>query len=461
MTDGLPQPRRRVAYIALALGVTMAVLDGTIANVALPTIGRDLHVSPAESIWVVNAFQLAVTASLLAFAALGERRGPTRVYRIGVWLFLAGSLACALARSFPLLIAARVVQGLGASAAMAISPAILRDIFPRAQLGRALGLNALVVATSAAAGPTLGGLVLSIAPWPWLFAINVPFGIANLALNRALPDDERSGEPLDIPSVVASALGFALTIWGLDGIARHEPAWTIFARVAAGIASAWWFVRRQGLLPSPMIALDLFRIPAFSIAAATSLATFTAQGLAFVVLPFVFQEARGASPLVSGLLLTSWPLAIAVVAPFAGRLSDRFAPPLLATVGLAVLTLGLGLYAMMPPHAAAAEIVLHGALCGLGFGFFQSPNNRELIGSAPREKSASASGLLAAVRVSGQTIGAAMVAIVFGAFGASIAGGGPGQIVAHAAAPTLWLACGCAAAGTIASALRLRRPGLR
>jgi MFS transporter, DHA2 family, multidrug resistance protein len=434
----------------------MSVLDGTIANTALPTIARDLGASPAESIWVINAFQLAITASLLPFAALGELRGPTRVYRAGVILFVAGSLACALARSLPVLIAARAFQGLGASAIMALSPAILRDIFPRAQLGRALGLNAFVVATSSAAGPTLGGLILAFAPWPWLFAINVPLGLINIAMNRALPRRERNRGGLDVPSVITSAAGFALTIWGLDGFARGEPAWTIALRLIAGVASAAWFVRRQFTLEKPMIALDLFRIPAFSFAAATSFSTFSAQGLAYVALPFYFQVALGRTPLESGLLLTSWPLAIAVVAPIAGRLADRVPAGILATIGLAVMTLGLGLYAALPPNPTGTQILLHGIVCGLGFGFFQSPNNRELIGSAPREKSSSAGGLLASMRVGGQTAGAALVAIVFGVYGASIASGTePRAAVAHAAPAVLWIACASSAIATLASGLRL------
>jgi MFS transporter, DHA2 family, multidrug resistance protein len=438
----------------------MAVLDGSIANTALPTIARELRASPAESIWVVNGFQLAVTASLLAFAALGRLRGPSRVYRAGVIVFVAGSLACAVARSFPLLIAARVLQGLGASAIMAISPAILREIFPRAHLGRALGINALVVATSAAAGPTLGGFILAVLPWPWLFAINVPLGVVNVVLNSALPKEVRNRGWLDMPSVVTSALGFSLTIWGLDGFARHEPGWTIAARVLVGIVAGIVFVRRQFALSRPMIDLDLFRISAFSSASATGFATFAAQGLAFVALPFFFQEALGKTPLHSGLLLTSWPLAVAVVAPLAGRLSDRVPVGILATTGLAVFAAGLALYATLPPNPTTADIVLRGIVCGLGFGFFQSPNNRELIGSAPREKSTSAAGLLAAMRVSGQTVGAALVAIVFGAFGASAAAGtAPRDVVALAAPAVLWLACGCAVAATLASALRLR--GLR
>ena len=437
----------------------MAVLDGSIANTALPQIARELHASPAASIWVVNGFQLAVTMSLLPFAALGQLRGPARVYRIGIVVFVGGSLLCALSHTLLFLVLARVLQGFGAAAIMAIAPALLREVFPRAELGRALGINALVVATSSAAGPTLGGIVLAIATWPWLFAINIPLGIANMFLNRALPPDVPRAGRLDVASVVTSAVGLSFSIWGLDGFARAEGGWSIAARLALGIGSLVWFARRQFTLPQPMIALDLFRISSFSFAGATSFATFTAQGLAYVALPFLFQEALGRSPLASGLLLTSWPLSIACVAPLAGRLSDRYPVGVLATAGLAVLTIGLGAYAMLSPAASAFAIVMHGVVCGLGFGFFQSPNNRELIGSAPRSKSASAAGLLAAIRVSGQTLGASIVAIVFGAWGASVAvGAATRTAVLHAVPGTLWIACAFAGIATLASALRLRAP---
>ncbi len=455
--DGLALPQRRIAYLSLAIAVFMAVLDGSIANTALPQIARDLHASPAASIWVVNGFQLAVTMALLPCAALGQLRGPARIYRIGIVLFIAGSLLSALAHSLAFLTCARVVQGFGAAAIMSISPALIREVFPRAQLGRALGLNALVVSTSAAAGPSLGGFVLAIAPWPWLFLINIPFGIANVVLNRTLPADVVRGGRLDVPSVATSAVGFSLTIWALDGIARVEPVWSILARLGVGLTALGWFARRQFVLSEPMIALDLFGIRAFSSAALTSFATFTAQGLSFVALPFFFQEALGKTPLQSGLLLTSWPLAIAFVAPLAGRLSDRYPAAILATAGLCVLTLGLGLYATLATTASVTTIVVLGVICGLGFGFFQSPNNRELIGSAPRSKSSSAAGLLATLRVSGQTLGASVVAIAFGAWGASSSVAEAARIaVRHAVPATLWVACGFAAFATVASALRLR-----
>jgi MFS transporter, DHA2 family, multidrug resistance protein len=449
--------RRRIAFAAIALGIVMSTLDGSIANTALPTIARELHASPAESIWVVNGFQLAVTASLLTFASLGDLFGGARVYRAGTLLFIAGSLACALSRTLPLLIASRALQGVGAAAIMAISPALVREIFPRAQLGRAVGLNALVVGAGTASGPTIGGLLLAFLAWPWLFAINVPLGLANVLLNSALPQDERGdSRRLDLPSVALSAIGLASTIWGLDGFSRDEPGWSIALRLCVGLGALAVFVRRQRRLDPPMIALDLFRIPRFAFAGATSTATFAAQGLAYVSLPFFFQVGLGRTPLESGLLLTAWPLGIVVAAPIAGRLSDRIFPGTLATGGLALLTIGLGLYASLGEHPSTLQIVTHGLVCGIGYGFFQSPNNRELLDSAPREKSASAGGLLATFRLSGQTVGAAIVAIIFGTYGASLENGAAHDAIVRAVPPALWIACAFAAIATVASALRLR-----
>lgn len=455
--DGLPPRERRLAYLSLATGSFMAVLDITIANTALPQIAHDLHASPTASIWVVNAFQLALTASILPFAALGQLRGPAKVYRFGIVTFAVASLFCALSHTLVSLAMARVLQGFGAAAIMSITPAILRAVFPRAQLGRALGINALVYSTSAAAGPSIGGLILAFAPWPWLFAINIPIGIANMLLNRTLPAGESRPGRLDLPSIASSALGFGFLIWGLDSIARAEGTWAIALRLGVGFGSIAWFARRQFTLPEPMISLDLFRISAFSFAGASSFAMFAAQGLTFVALPFLFQVAFGYSPLVSGLLLTSWPLSIACTAPIAGRLSDRYPVGILATAGLVVLTIGLALFATLPPGATMLTIVMYGVVCGCGFGFFQSPNNRELIGSAPVSKSSSAAGLLAIFRVGGQTLGASTVAIVFGAAGATVSVGAAARtMVLHAVPSALWVACAFAGVAVIASAFRLR-----
>jgi len=352
----------------------------------------------------------------------------------------------------------RVFQGIGAAALMAVGPALYRQIFPPQELGKALGISAVIVATSAAAGPTIGGAILAIAPWPWLFAVNVPLGLFDALYSlRTLPNERGTGKPLDVPSAFVSALGFGSIIFGIDGFARHDPVWAIALEIGLGLISGLAFVRRQLRLAAPMLAVDLFAKPVFALASVTSTLTYTAQGLAFVSLPFLFQSVLGHTPFESGLLLTSWPLSVALAAPIAGRLSDRYPAGILSTAGLSVMAIGLALYAELPAHPRVIEIVLHGMICGIGFGFFQAPNNRELIGSAPRSKTGSAAGVLAAVRLTGQTVGAALVAIVFGTLGAGVAAGAEHlETVVRAATPlALWIACGCAVLGTVFSGLRL------
>jgi DHA2 family multidrug resistance protein-like MFS transporter len=299
---------------------------------------------------------------------------------------------------------------------------------------------------------------LAILPWPWLFAVNVPLGIFDALYSlRTLPNEPGTGNAIDVPSMLLNALAFGAIIYGIDGFARHEAPALIAAEIGLGIVGGTVFVRRQLRLPKPMLAVDLFAKPAFALASVTSTLTYTAQGLAFVSLPFFFQAALGNTPFQSGLLLTSWPLAVACAAPFAGRLSDRYSAGVLSTIGLSIMAVGLALYATLPTHPSTFEIVLHGAICGLGFGFFQAPNNRELIGSAPRNKTGSAAGVLASVRLTGQTVGAALVAIVFGTIGAAVSAGSEHveTVVRNATPIALWIACGCAAVAIVASGLRL------
>jgi DHA2 family multidrug resistance protein-like MFS transporter len=414
-TDGIaPAGRRRMAYTAMSVATTMSVIDGSIANIALPTIARELHVGAAAIVWVVNAFNLAVTGSLIAAAAYGASLGLTRVYRAGIVVFTAGSLSCALSTSFAFLVAARVAQGVGAAMIMAIAPALVRSIFPRALLVRAFGWNSVIVSAAGAAGPTAGGLLLAVLPWPWLFAINVPLSFVTIALgSKTLPEVSGAGRPPDVASLLASGVGFSLLVYGIDGFSRRESALAIALEIGIGGAVFAWFVARQFRLPRPIIALDLFRLPVFSSAAGTSIATWTAWGAGFVTLPFVFQLDRGFSPLVAGLLLTAWPLGTALTAPFASRLTDRISVRTIATIGLTVFAVALLLYTAFSHVAPIAALLAFGAIAGVGFGCFQAPNNSELLGSAPPEKSASAGALLATLRVSGQTLGGSIVAITF------------------------------------------------
>jgi len=451
-TDGIePVSRRRLAYTAMSISTAMSVLDGSIANVALPTIARELHVGAAAIVWVVNAFNLAVTGALIASAAYGASLGLTRVYRAGVILFTAGSLFCALSGSFALLVTARVVQGVGAAMIMAISPALVRSIFPRAMLVRAFGFNSVIVSAAGAAGPTAGGLLLAVLAWPWLFAINVPLAILTILLGqKTLPDPPGDGRRPDIASIVASAIGFSALVYGIDGFSRRETPLSIALWIGGGGAIFVWFVVRQFRLRHPIIALDLFRLPIFASAAATSITTWTAWGLGFLTLPFVLQIDRGFSPLISGLLLTAWPLGTALSAPFASRLTERFSVRTIASSGLAVFAFALLLYALFSHGAPVPLLLLFGVLAGSGFGCFQAPNNSDLLGSAPIEKSASAAALLATLRVSGQTLGGSSVAIVF----AWAERAHPAHFAQAAAPIGLGVATACAMLATVISLRR-------
>ncbi|KAF1024404.1 MAG: Riboflavin transporter RibZ [Burkholderia plantarii] len=412
---GLPLPRRYGAILAIALGITLAVLDGAIANVALPTIARDVHASDAASIWVVNAYQLTITIALLPLAALGDRIGYRRVYLSGLAVFTLASLGCAASGTLGSLAALRVIQGFGAAGIMSVNTALVRMTYPSRLLGRGIALNAMVVALSSAVGPSVASAILSFAHWPWLFAINVPIGIAALSIGwRSLPPNVPHPSPYDYASALMNACVFGLVILALDGLGHGGNALMCAAAliVAGGVGVV--FVRRQLSQPAPLLPVDLLRIPIFALSIGTSIASFIAQMLAFVALPFWLQHTLGFSQVETGLYMTPWPLVIVVVAPLAGILADRYAPGLLGGIGLALFAIGLLALALLGSHPTRLDIVWPMALCGVGFGLFQSPNNRTILACAPRERSGGASGMLGTARLTGQTLGAALVALVFG-----------------------------------------------
>ncbi|MGK2898935.1 MAG: MFS transporter [Burkholderiaceae bacterium] len=441
--DGLPVPRRYWSVVTLALGITLAVLDTSIANVALPTIAGQLRISAAQSVWIVNSYQLTVAASLLPLAMLGEIIGFRRVYQAGLAIFVLGALCCALSTTLPTLVAARVLQGLGSAGIMSVSTSLVSLTYPQRLLGRAVGTNAMVVAAGTALGPGIAGMILSIADWPWLFAVYVPIGIAALALGRrVLPSNPRAQHRFDVRGAVLNALTLCLIIVGIDGIGHGQDRLWVALELAAGVLVGVFFVRRELAATHPMLPVDLLRIPAFGLSIAGSVAAFTAQTMAYIALPFYFHDVLAKSPGETGLLMTPWALVIVIVAPFAGRLSDRYHAGLLGGLGMLLLAVGLVSLATLPDGASSAVIVWRIALCGIGFGLFQTPNNRTMIGSAPLHRRGGASGMQAMARLSGQTLGAALMALVFH------------LSVAAGAIAALWVAAGFSLAGGVASMLR-------
>jgi DHA2 family multidrug resistance protein-like MFS transporter len=423
--DGLRGARLFAAVTTLVIAIGMASLDTSIANTALPTIASDMNASPADSVWVVNAYQLALVVSLLPFASLGEIIGYRRVYIWGLAVFTVASLLCALSWSLPTLTAARIIQGFGASGLMSVNTALIRFIYPSRSLGRGVGNNALVVAVSTAIGPTIAAGILSLGTWQWLFAVNVPLGvIAFLLAFRALPDTRRATYRFDTISALLNAMTFGFLIFGIGEAAHSADLAVTLAAVGVALVSGGALIYRQLGLPAPMLPVDLYRRPMFALSSLTSFCSFAAQGLAFVSLPFYFQTVLGFSAVETGLLLTPWPMMTAIAAPIAGPLSDRLPPAILGGTGLAILCLGLALIATLPSQpgpgpAGLGDIGIWGIvwrmmICGAGFGFFQSPNLKAIMSSAPPERSGGASGIVATSRLVGQAVGAALVALCFG-----------------------------------------------
>jgi DHA2 family multidrug resistance protein-like MFS transporter len=443
--QGLPDKERISALVAVLLAVCIASLDTAIANTALPTIAASLQTSDASSIWVVSAYQLAMVATLLPAAALGEVMGHRRVFMSGLAIFTLASLACGLAPSLSWLVGARLVQGIGAAGVMAINGALLRYIYPSASLGRGMGMNAMVVGLSFAAGPTAASALLLLGSWHWLFLINVPICVLAMYFGlRGLPQTSRAEYRYDGIAAGLCAAMLGLLVLGL-GEGAHQATWlTVGIELGLAAICLALLMWRQAGHPAPMLAVDLLKRPVFALSAATAVCSFSAQGLAFVSLPFMLQNLLGYSQVDTGFLITPWPVMVAALAPIAGRLSDKYPAGVLGGGGLAVLSLGLILLATMSATPSVFDIVWRMAVCGAGFGFFQSPNLRAIMSAAPPSRSGGASGMIATVRLMGQAIGAALVAACF-----HVSTG-------HGAILALWLGALFAGLAALASVARLR-----
>ena len=418
--DGLHRPRIYYAMVATFSGLFLAVLDGTICNVALPSISEDLQVSSSDSIWIINAFQLVIMMSLLPFSSLGELFWYKRIYLFGVAVFTVGSLFCSLTATLPLLVVARVFQGIGAAMIMSVNTSLVRIIYPKRHLGKGVGLNATVVAIASVAGPTLAAAILSVASWPWLFAINVPVGIITFYLGRKyLPANPTRvlGRRFKWKEALFNALTFGLLIGCIEAYSHDVSHTTILAGAVCLLFVGVQYVRMQLHDKYPMLPFDLLKIPAFSLSVVTSVLSFTSQMLAMVAMPFLLVNTFHYEAVGTGLLMTSWPLVIVFVAPMAGWLVGKVHPGILGGIGLTIMSAGCFLLAFVPVDTTPLGLVWRLMLCGMGFGFFQSPNNHMLLSSAPPHRTGSASGMLATARLLGQTTGAALVALLFHLFG--------------------------------------------
>lgn len=436
-SDGLPSPRRIWAIAAISFGTALLVMDGSIANVALPTIARELKVSEGAVTSVVTVYQLVMVMVLLPFAAVGDRVGHRRFYQVGLTLFCLASLFCLFVESFAALLLLRAGQALGAGMSLSVAAAMLREIYPAKALGSGLGFNSVVVASAAAISPTLGGFVVAHAAWQYVFVLAAPLAVISLALSRALPDPRPRPTDADWIGGIWSALTVALLIGGLQ-LSTHVASLPVGIGAAlAGAISAVVLVRREKKRDRPIVPVDLWAMPVIGLSALAAAAVFCATGAVMISLPFLFEQGLGFAPDEVGLLLMPFPATLLVISPLAGWLSDRFAPSKLGVPGLLVAICGMLLLAFMPRDVGSLDIAWRLSLTAAGIGFFLAPNSRLLISSAPKDRTAAAGSTISTSRLLGQTTAAAAVGVLL-SLGMGL---GPAPLIFAAGLAALAAAC--------------------
>ena len=354
--DGLHRPRIYYAVATTFCGLFLSVLDGSICNVALPSIARELGVSSSDSIWIVNAFQLVIMMTILPFASMGERWGYKQVYLRGVIVFTIGSLFCALSHNLSLLVISRVFQGFGAAMIMSVNTSLIKLIYPKRRLGEGVGLNATVVAIASVAGPTLAAGILSVASWPWLFAINVPVGVVTFFMGRRyLPDNAVRvlGHRFNWKEALLNAATFGLFIGCVEAYSHDVPVTWVLGGIVSFVIIGTFYVRMQLRERYPMLPFDLLKIPIFSMSVVTSILSFTAQMLSLVAMPFLLATTFHYDAVGTGLLMTSWPLVIVFVAPLAGLMIGKVHPGILGGVGLTIMSVGCFCLSFIPINPAS------------------------------------------------------------------------------------------------------------
>ncbi len=403
--------RKWIVMGAIAMGIFLATIDGSIVNLALPTIVTDLQAGFAAVQWVVLAYLLTLTTLLLSVGRFADIVGKKQIYTLGFVVFIIGSALCGIAPAIWWLIAFRVLQAIGAAMILALGPALLVDAFPPSECGQALGLVGTAVSIGFIAGPALGGLVLEYASWHWIFFINVPIGIlGTIIAARVLPDVRpASGQRFDF---VGSALLFVglltllLALSFTQQVGLLHPG--VLALLGVAVVSLVAFVLVELRIEQPLINLRLFQHADLSINVTNGFLTFMLIGVVFLLIPFYLEGMLGFSPRDVGLIQAVVPIALGIVSPISGWLSDRYGTRGISIIGLAVLLVGYVLISTFNAETSVPFLVLALAPIGIGMGLFQSPNNSSIMAAAPVQQRGVISSLLAITRTMGQTVGIAI-----------------------------------------------------
>jgi len=409
---GLPAPARYWAAGALLCSICVSVLDANIANIALPTISRELNAAEADSIWIVNGYTISVMATLLPLSAVAERVGFKFMFRLGLALFTIATVLCALSGNLQSLVAARMLQGLGASSMMCLFGGLVRHIYPPHKLAAGISINAMMVGVMSVVGPSLGAAILSVAPWQWIFGFTVPICLFAMYAAGYLPEASSGGKGrFDYLSAILNIFTFAILLIGLDAVGRNPGRGLAMLAVAA--ACGIFLIRRSLPQTNPLVPVDLFRYPVFKYAVIVSALTFTAQMISMLALPFYYQHNLGIPLQKVGLLFGIWPVGSVVIASLSARLCGHFKASLLAGIGALLMAIGIISLISLPADISLWYYVGPMFIAGMGFGFFQTPNNRAMLMSTPLKRSGATGGVQATTRLFGQGIGAACVAISF------------------------------------------------
>lgn len=417
MAIGIGFPYKKyIAVIALQIVLVMTVLDVTLVNVALPVLADKFRISSSSSVWLITIYQLVITMLLLPISSVGDLFSYKRTFLIGVVVFTASSAMCGAAQSFEMLVVARGIQGIGAACVMGVNIALVRLIYPREILGRGMALNAMCIAIATAAGPTIAGAIISIASWHWLFLINVPLGIIAFIIGlKLLPrNPEVKHKPrFDWVSAAENMVVFGLIFFALGNFTRKGDLILSGILLVIGITVGAFYLRRQFGHEQPLLPVDLFRNSMYTMSIATSVCSFIAQNVTMIALPFLYLNSYHFSEITTGLLMTPWPLATMIVSPIAARYVEHHNPGATAAAGMAVFVIGVVL--LLTPGSAITEwnIAWRMAVCGIGFGMFQTPNNIVMVMATPVNRSGGAGGVQSTARLVGQTLGATAVSSVF------------------------------------------------
>ncbi len=417
--------RKWLVMAAVGSGIFLSTIDGSIVNLALPTLSRTFGSPFAVVQWVVLAYLLTISTLLLSVGRLGDMIGKKPLYTAGFVIFTIGSMLSGIAPTIYWLIFFRVIQGLGAVMITALGLAILTESFPASERGRALGIGGAVISVGIVVGPVLGGLIIGAFSWRWIFYVNLPVGIAGTLLAmRYVPDIKPPGgqrfDTLGAGALFVSLFSLltALT-WGQDlGFADRR----IVLLLAGAALFAAAFVAIEWRSAQPMIALGLFRSARFSVGLVTGFITFVAIAGTTLLLPFYLEDVLGYEPRQVGILLAVVPVSLGVTAPIAGSLSDRFGTRLMTVIGLAVLVGGYFTLSTLATDTSAAGYILRFLPIGIGMGIFQSPNNSAIMGSASQGQLGVVSGTLAATRTVGQTTGVALLGALWASRALNYAG---------------------------------------